>query len=312
MPQKFGDQDWHPEMRALRYFVCVAEEKSFSKASGRLRIAQPALSRQIANIEQNLGVSLFERHPRGVELTEAGELLLASSYSIFAQLSRAYRDITNNSQSPKGIVVIGTPPTPGEFILPELLKRVKERYPEIELRLVEGFSRQLEKALLSGEIALAVMHDPPNRSDIRTQVLIEERLSLIGPPHVLQQDSYTFEEAAGMPLVMPPRPNYLRMIVDRVADEKQLSLNVVQRVEGVWHLKALVRHGAGCTILTSGAVSVERRQGTLAVRPITDPEITWPLCIAVSEEQRRKGAVRAVEELVVEIMREASAEGIWE
>jgi len=311
MSQKFQGQDWFPEMRALRYFVCVAEEQSFSKAAGRLRIAQPALSRQIAGLERDLGIPLFDRLPRGVELTEAGEILLQHAYSVFSQLSQAFRDTTNHSQHPKGIVVLGTPPTPGEFILPELVTRTRERFPEIELRLVEGFSRELEKALISGDIAIAVMHDPPRRSDIYSEVLISEQLNLIGSPDALTRESYTFAEAAAMPLVMPPRPNYLRLIVDQVADEQGVSLNVVQRVEGVWHLKALVRHGNGFTLLTSGAVAVEKHQGTLDVRPITDPEVTWPLCVATSREQRRKGAVRAIEGLIVEIMREVREEGGW-
>jgi len=92
------------------------------------------------------------------------------------------------------------------------------------------------------------MHDPPRRSDIYSDVLISEQLNLIGAPDALTRESHTFAEAAAMPLVMPPRPNYLRLIVDRVADEQGVSLYVVQRVEGVWHLKALVRHGTRFTL----------------------------------------------------------------
>lgn len=114
--KKFGNKDWHPEMRALRYFVCVEEEKSITRAAGRLRIAQPAMSRQIASLEEDLGVPVFIRMPRGVELTEADEILLERAYVTFALLSQAYRDVTTSSESPKGIVVVGTPPTAGVFI----------------------------------------------------------------------------------------------------------------------------------------------------------------------------------------------------
>ncbi len=311
MSKKFGDQDWHPEMRALRYFVCVAEEKSMTKAAGRLRVAQPALSRQIAGLEGDLGVPLFVRMPRGVELTEAGEILLERAYGVFSQLARAYRDVTTHSASPKGIVVVGMPPTPGEFILPPLLARTRRDYPEIELRLVEGFSRELEKALITGEIALAVMHDPPDRSDIHVRELLREQLHLIGPPAALDKEDYTLSEAAVFPLIMPPRPNYLRVLADRAADERGIELNVIQRVDGVWHIKALLRAGHGFSLLTFGGALTEIRQGTLAARPVRDPVIEWRLCVAARQDQRRKIAVSVVEDAIFEIVTDLSARGVW-
>lgn len=311
MSKKFGDQDWHPEMRALRYFVCVAEEKSVTKAAGRLRIAQPAVSRQIAALETDLGVPLLVRMPRGVELTEAGELLLDRAYATFSLLSQAYRDVTSESASPKGVVIVGTPPTAGEFILPPLLHRVRRDYPEIEIRFVEGFSRELEKALLGGEIALAVMHEPPDRSDVHSRELLRDNLHLIGGAGTLDKDGYSMREAARFPLILPPRPNFMRVFIDRVADEEGAELNVVQRVDGVWHLKALLRGGHGFSILTFGAVLTEVKQNTLDARPITSPKIDWPLCVASRVDQRRKMAVAVVEEAICQVAQDLAERGDW-
>lgn len=311
MSKKFGDQDWHPEMRALRYFVCVAEEKSVTKAAGRLRIAQPALSRQIASLEADLGVPVFVRIPRGVELTAAGEILLEHAYATFSLLSKAYRDVTTQSSSPMGIVVVGTPPTAGEFILPPLLSLVHHDYPDIELRFVEGFSRELEKALLSGEIALAVMHDPPDRSDVHSRELVRDSLHLIGPPGALESSSYALRDAARYPLILPPRPNFMRVFLDSVADAEGVELNVVQRVDGVWHLKALLRGGHGFSLLTLGAVLTEVGQGSLDARPIATPEIHWPLCVAARVDQRRKMAVSVVEEAIHAVVRDLSERNAW-
>lgn len=311
MSQKFGDQDWYPETRALRYFVAVAEEKSVTKAAARLRIAQPAVSRQIAQLETDLGSTLFVRMPRGVELTEAGEILLERCYTVFSTMAQAYRDVTTHSASPRGTVVVGMPPTPGEFIIPPLLSHVKQNYPEIELRFVEGFSRELEKALLRGDIALAVMHDPPVRSDILHRELLVENLHLVGPPGSLDQREYRLAEAVTFPLIMPPRPNFLRIIFDRAADEQGLEPNVVQRVDGVWHLKALVRSGHGHTLLTYGGVLTEIAAGTLEARPVTDPQISWRLCIATRAEQSSKVAVTVVEDAIYDIVTGLVADGVW-
>ena len=312
MTQKFGDLDWFPDMRALRYFVAVAEEKSVTRASARLRIAQPAVSRQIAGLEAELETTLFNRLPRGVELTESGMFLLDRCYRIFADLSQTYRDITAQSASPKGTVVVGMPPTPGEFILPPLLARITADYPDIELCFVEGFSRELEKALIRGDISIAVMHDPPARSDIFQRDLLVENLNVVGPPGSLLKAHYTLQEVAALPLIMPSRPNFLRILFDRACDKHGVTPNIVQRVDGTGHLKALVRSGHGFTVLTYGGVLTEVFNGTLEARMIVDPQIGWTLCIASRDAHGPRIATAAVEAAIYDIVTDLMGRGIWQ
>jgi LysR family nitrogen assimilation transcriptional regulator len=246
-----------------------------------------------------------------VELTEAGEILLSRAYAILAQIQQAHHDVTAHANAPRGVVVIGMPPTPGEFIAPPLLAHIKRRYPEIELRFVEGFSRELERKLANGEIGLAVMHDPPIQDDIIVTELLVEHLCVIGPTGALNRPAYRLAEAAALPLVMPSRPNFLRVLIDKHADAIGAALNVVQRVDGVWHLKALVRHGHGFTILTYGAVMSEIQQGTLEAAPIEEPRISWKLCLATRADQHRKMAIKLVGEAVQSIVSDLVVEGIW-
>lgn len=203
------------------------------------------------------------------------------------------------------------PPTPGEFIIPPLLARIKEAYPEIELRFVEGFSNALERKLTQGEIGLAVMHDAPLHDDIVTTELLVEHLYMIGPCGALTRAEYALAEAAAMPLIMPSRPNFLRVLVDKHADEAGVPLNIVQRVDGVWHLKSLVRHGHGYTILTYGGVLSEVQNGTLEARPIVQPRMEWTLCTATKADQRRKKAIQVVEAGVRDIVGELVCSGVW-
>lgn len=311
MDSRAATADWRPELRALRYFVCVAEEKSLTAAAARLGVAQPAISRQIARLEGDLGLPVFIRTPRGVELTEAGEILLNRAYAILAQIAQAHHDVTAHADAPRGVVVVGMPPTPGEFIAPPLLAHIKARYPEIELRFVEGFSRALERQLANGEISLAVMHDPPVQDDIAVSDLLVEHLYVIGPKGAIDQNSFTLAEAARLPLVMPSRPNFLRILIDKHAGAQGLTLNVVQRADGVWHLKALVRNGHGFSMLTYGAVLSEIQQGTLDAAPIVAPQIDWTLSIAIRTDQRRKMAIKLVEQAVQTIVADLVAQGVW-
>ncbi|AXS39767.1 LysR family transcriptional regulator [Breoghania sp. L-A4] len=303
--------DWQIELRALRYFVCIAEEKSFTRAASRLRVAQPALSRQIRKLEEDLQVELFIRHVRGVELTEAGEILLSRAYVIFNQLQQTHHDVTSHSATPAGVVTVGIPPTPGEFIAPPLLRRTRELYPEIELRFVEGFSGELEKKLANNEIGVAVMHDPASRPEIKISELLVERLCLVGPPGSLDKPLYTLTEAAEFPLILPSRPNFLRILLDDSSERLALTLNVVTRSDGLWHTKSLVRHGNGFTILTYGAVISEVQQGQLEAVPIHEPEITWTLCVAMRKDQSRKQTLVVIEDLIREIVQELLRDGTW-
>lgn len=303
--------DWQIELRALRYFVCIAEEKSFTRASTRLRVAQPALSRQIRKLEDDLQVQLFIRHVRGAELTEAGEILLRRAYVIFNQIQQTHHDVTSHSSSPGGVVSVGMPPTPGEFIAPKLLERTKELYPEIELRFVEGFSGALEQKLANNEIGVAVMHDPAPRDEIKISQLLVEHLCLIGPAGSLTEDSYTLAEAAAFPLILPGRPNFLRILIDNSAEKYNTPLNIVTRSDGVWHTKSLVRSGHGFTILTFGAVISEVQQGQLMAVPIREPEINWTLCVAMRRDQSRKQTLVVIEDLIREIVQDLLDAGTW-
>ncbi len=303
--------DWQLDLRPLRYFVGVAEEKSLTKAAERLHIAPPALSRQMQKLEAALATELFTRSARGVELTEAGEILLRRAYLIFNQVHQAVHDVTSHADRPQGVVTVGMPPTPGEFIAPALLERIKTHFPEIELRFLEGFSAVLAQKLANNEIGIAVMHDPEPHSEITITELLVEHLWVVGNAGSLSEPSYTLAEAAALPLILPSRPNFLRMLIDSHAERERLTLNVVQRSDGVWHTKALVRYGHGHTILTYGAVLSEMQQGTLDAVPITDPRIEWTLCVAMRRDQSRKPAFQAVGEAIREIVGDLVSREIW-
>lgn len=305
------NQDWPIDLKSLRYFVGVAEEKSFSRAASRLRIAQPAISRQVRSLEDDLGVELFTRHARGVDLTEAGEILLRRAYTIFRQVQQARDDVNTHSRTPRGTVTVGAPPTAGEFIIPRLIAQSRAAYPEVELRFVEGFSGELHQKLMNNEISLAVMHNPTLHPEIKISELLTEYLCVVGPAGSLTRTGYTLAEVAAMPLVLPDRPNHLRILIDEHAERHDLTVDASIHSDGVWLTKAIVREGHGFTILTAGAVISEVRQGLLDAVPISDPSIPWRLGVAMRVDQSRKRTFVVIEELIHAIAGGLVAENIW-
>ncbi len=304
-------RDWQPDLRSLRYFVCVAEEKSITRASARLSIAQPALSRQIQRLESELGVSLMHRSSRGIELTTAGAMLLERAYTILNQIQQTHHDLADPGGGAQGVVTVGMPPTPGELIAPMLLAKLRSEYPKIELRFREGFSNVLERQLANNEIGVAVMHDPEPRDEFAIYPLLVEQLWVIGKRGTLNANGYAFSEAARLPLILPGRSNYLRVLIDSYAGRHGIELNEVQRSDGVWLLKALVRFGHGYSILTFGGVTTEVEQATLEAVPIRDPRIDWTLCLATRKDQLQRKAVAIVVAEIRSIAEGLIQQGVW-
>ena len=148
------------DFRQLRTFSCVAELGSLSKASDTLRVAQPALSRQIKLLEHELRAELFTRNGRGMVLTEAGRLLLARTAGIVRQIDQIRDDIQSAGGAPSGRVVLGLVPTVSCVLSARLARRTVESYPGISLCIVESYSGHLIEWLHRGEMDLAVIYGP--------------------------------------------------------------------------------------------------------------------------------------------------------
>ena len=155
------DLDSSMDLRQLTTFMQVAELGSLSKASDRLRIVQPALSRQIRLLEEELKVTLFTRHGRGMVLTHAGELLRVRAGSILRQIEETRADLSLEAGTVRGQVILGVPPTVGDVLATRLVERFLHRFPEVRLRVVTAFSGYLLEWLHSGEIDMAVIRNAP-------------------------------------------------------------------------------------------------------------------------------------------------------
>lgn len=301
----------HFDITGLHYFSAVAEERSFSRAAARLRIAQPAVSRRVKALEDDLEVQLLYRHARGVDLTEAGESLLSSAYALFRHIGDLRENAMLAGDTPSGVVVLGVLPTPGEYIVPRLIAKAKLLYPDIRFRIVEGYSGDLLRMLINQEINMAIMHALTPHSDVDVEKLLLDYMCIVGPAGSLKKKSYTFKEAATFPLILQPSPNLARLRLDQIAEERGIELNVVMGCHGFWVTKSMIREGLGFSMVTFGSVVTDLENGLLDVAPIEDPAVPWPLVVAVRADQASKLSLTAIKKLAAEIVTELRSKDIW-
>src|ERR1700743_1380489 len=143
------------DFRQIRYFIAIAEKGGLSAASEVVHVAQPALSSQIANLEDELGVKLFERHGRGVKLTTAGSTFLRHAYVIRDQVAAAKQEVMETLPAPSGIVYAGLPMTTSHILAVPIIEHLRTSYPKVDLRIVDGMSGDVGKWLIEGRLDVA-------------------------------------------------------------------------------------------------------------------------------------------------------------
>lgn len=260
------------EFRHLRYFVAVAEELNFGRAARRLHISQQPLSQQIKRLEGELGVELFRRTTRRVELTEAGEAFLAETYRTLSQAELAAETAKRAGRGESGVLRIGYAPATLYNVLPEVLKVFRERYPGVVLELVELISGPQEEALAEWRIDAGFLYPPVETPGIVAEVVFEEPFTIVLPTghRLTRKDRILLEELAGEPFVMIPRRNRPDLH-DRLVDECRragFSPRVLQEVNNLHAMLGLVAAGFGVS-LTLGSVRNLTRPG-VTYRPLED------------------------------------------
>ena len=299
------------DTKGLRYFQAVAEFGSYSRGAEFLRISQPAVSRQIRALEQELGHALFVRHSHGVSLTDAGRVLLERSQAILRQFEQARDEIKGGQAGPSGTVTIAMPPAAGTFLAPELTRRFAQRYPNVFLKVAAGFSVYIHEWLLRGRVDLACLHDPVPQPGFVVTPLLREEVFLVGRadwspprPHVRVQD------LAAVPLILPGRPNASRRLLDGWLSRRGVRLNVRMEADDHLIIRALVREGLGCSLLTQGAFLSELRLGELQAWPFR-PRAHWGLALMQAPPERRSAPVEALAEMVRLTVRDLMRAGAW-
>jgi len=303
------------ELRQIRYFVHVAELGSFTKAAVVLDIAQPALSRQIRDLEGELGVSLLARNGRGAVLTDAGVKFLSRAKMILDDADRALQEARSLKGRPMGLVSIGMPPSIGTILSVATITRVRSLYPEIQLQFTEGYSGHIHEWLLSGRLDVGVLYAQRN-SDPNFRRLANERLYLLGAPamierHLGRQVQIAFADMLKLPLILPARPHAIRRLMDEVAAKQHSEVNLAVEVNAFLAIRDLVVRGNGVTILPISNVLPEINDGRLRAIDIIRPELTQTVGLMTSAHHTPSLATTTVARVIQDLARELLDTAAW-
>jgi LysR family nitrogen assimilation transcriptional regulator len=284
------------ELRSIEYFVQIADEGSITRAADKLGIAQPALTRRIKQLEEELGAPLLMRLPRGVRLTSAGRDFLEHARKVLLEVSRARDQVRGNARAVRGRVVVGTSPTLAPILLPGCVARARHVLPGVSLKLVEGFSPQLLDALLAGRLDLAVMTNPPRSPALTLTPLISEPLVVVSPPQARgTRAAYSLAELSRTPLILT---DGLRAVAEEQLAAFGVSLRIEAEVDSVEAIRRLLLSGVGVTLMPVSAFHAEIAARRLAAQPVEGANLHRILVLARPVAESRPGAAAEVERIV--------------
>ena len=291
------------DLKQLEYFVRVAELGSFTRASIALDIAQPALSRQVRLLEVELRQNLLVRNGRGAAPTEAGKLLLEHARGILHQVERAREELGRVRGALAGRVAIGLPPSLARVLTVPLTRAFRQQMPDAQLSISEGLSVTMQEWLVNGRLDIAVLYNAQPATGIEATPLVDEDLMLVQPrPPGLPEDPppppITLQEVARLPLVIPSRPNAIRMHVEAEMAAIGCRPTIALEIDGVSAILDLVADGAGQAILSRNAVASSVKPSAFTVRAIGQPPLRTRLSLASSSARPATLTQQATMELV--------------
>lgn len=300
------------ELRSLRYFQTVAECGSYSRGAELLRISQPAISRQIGKLEDEMGARLFRRHAHGVSLTDAGAVLLARCHSVLRELDQARTEIRSGVQGPSGSIACAVPPAAAHFLVPALVQQFSARYPNVFLRLAGGFSGHIHEWLVREQVDIACLHDPLPQKGFEITPLVKEEVFLVGRPDVVPsgREHLRIADLMDVPLIVPSRPNASRRLLDNWVARTGVTLNIRAEVDDHLMIRALMRAGFGCSLLTQGAFVGERARGEVVALRF-QPRAYWPLAVVRTSLTSRSEILDAFHQTICGVARQLTRSGAW-
>lgn len=269
------------ELRHLRYFVAVAEELNFTRAAERLRTAQPSLSQQIRDLEDEVGTALFVRNKRRVELTAAGTVFLDEARLVLAQSQRAITLARRAAQSEGGTLTIGFVPAAEVKIFPNMLTAMRARFPNLQVVLRSLTTAEQRMALLDHSIDVAFMRLPADDVRLSFEIVLQETVEIALPAtHPLAaQETISIHQLADVPYlqISPLHAGSLHGVVELFLAEHNVSLRPQQEVENVLTLLTLISMEEGFSFLPDYAHRLLFRN--VVGRPLSEPAPTVSLAM---------------------------------
>lgn len=271
------------DIKQLRSFITISETKNITKAATLLNIVQPAVSRQIHLLEDELGVELFERSRHGMHLTNEGKVLEVYARRVLKEIETAKIELTSSDGALRGTVNIGILASLSELLSIALMRIIKAKYPYVNLKITVGYSGHLKEWLESGEIDVALIYGSVSSKFLDLQPLVKEQLWLIGAYNagLSKEESIELKQMANYDLILPYAPHRLRTLIEQGFHKAKYELKISAEVNDLNVQKQLVKGGLGFTILPLVSIKNELEQQAFSASPIDHPDFTREIALAL-------------------------------
>lgn len=301
------------EIKQLQALVTVAEVGSITKAAALLHLVQPAVTRQIRALEDELGVDLFERTRQGMRATPAGVAMVERARRALTELERARAELRPRADHVTGIVTVGLLESVLDVVAGPFTAAVTRRHPGIELRLLTAYSGHLQQWLDAGDVDLSLLYNMRSTSSVHARPLLHEAMWAVAPPDAgLRTDEpVDLAALATHPIVMPVAGHGLRVIIDQACARATVSLDVAVETNSMRLQKQLVIAGYGWTILPSAGVADDVARGILSAAPVSAPTMSRLVVLGRQRSGRIPPAVETVAHELVEVIHSVVACGAW-
>jgi LysR family nitrogen assimilation transcriptional regulator len=261
------------QLRHLLYFIKIVDAGSFSRAATQIHVAQPALSQQIGELEESLGVSLLQRSARGVQPTAAGKLLYAEAEAIIHRIEHLPDLVRACGEEVNGVVRVGLSQVLAALMAHAIIGACKAALPNVTLHLVSGTSEQLSHRIREHSLDIALIFDGEFAVGVTSEALFKQQLFLIAQSTTpVEQGAVTWDALRGMPLVLPSHPHehIVRTLLDPVFDEGPHGVTIIVEND-FWAQISAVQAGLGNALLAIGDLSLTQGGSEMKAVPLEPP-----------------------------------------
>jgi DNA-binding transcriptional LysR family regulator len=286
------------DLRQLEVFAGVYELRSFSRSASALRLTQSTVSAHVRLLEEELGTRLFDRLSRETVPTRAGELLYGYARQMLALRSQARQAVDDFLGHVTGTLVIGASTIPGEYVLPAVIGRFRERHPRVAITLQISDTRGIVQTVLDGLVDAGVVGADPGNRGLEARALMPDELVLVVPPsHPWSgRSEASLNELRGEPLIVREAGSGSRQALERALETAGPSLaemQVIAEMGSTSAIKQAVKAGVGVSVMSSRAVEDECRHGLLACVRLKDLSVTRHFYVVTHASRSRSPLCRA-------------------
>jgi LysR family transcriptional regulator, nitrogen assimilation regulatory protein len=299
-------------LSAVRIFLSAAEFKNLTRTAEALGMTQPSLSRILTKLERDLGVELFVRSKRGVQLTEAGAHFRTRASVILRQMDGLVSELRTPEQSPTGRIAVGIPTVMTDSLTGPLADWFASELPRACFAAHEGNSREIEFELSLGRLDLALLMSTDTRSrNLETCPLASEQVYLHGPrgSNLDSGRPVGWNALSSIPLILPSQSNVLRRKIEEASRKHQFAFNVIMEVNSPSSRLSLVERGVGYTLAPGCASYWHRERGSVIASPVRGFNVVWTL--TKSKQPAQPALIRVTERKIRDLVAAQAELGVW-